>query len=405
MLFYVFGSMCVVHFFPRLSKVVPSSLVSIISCLFLEHVVFRNMGIETPTVKDMATVKGGLPEFKIPDIDLDTESFMICLPTSISLALVGIIESVLTLQLVDEILEDISDSSGRCTQECLAQGVANLMSAMFQSMGGDAMIGQSTINVKSGGVGRLSTTFAAIMFLFFILALSTVIELLPVAALTGVLFMVVIYTFDWSCIGLISGLELKVGRANDEEAIKEAAKVRMLKSGRCRWQDSLLIVMVTVVTVWTNLAIAVIIGVVIASILHAWDTSDHLKVTTSTDASGCTKTYAVTGPFFFASDRAFKNYFTTSADPQNVVIDCTSAILHDYSAIAALNSLGERYASQDPPKSCLVKISGGTSADLVALHGRKLRNVDIEIEGGGNDQEQGNSEELQLLPAGGEERL
>ena len=154
MLFYVFGSMCVVHFFPRLSKVVPSSLVSIISCLFLEHVVFRNMGIETPTVKDMATVKGGLPEFKIPDIDLDTESFMICLPTSISLALVGIIESVLTLQLVDEILEDISDSSGRCTQECLAQGVANLMSAMFQSMGGDAMIGQSTINVKSGGCLR-----------------------------------------------------------------------------------------------------------------------------------------------------------------------------------------------------------------------------------------------------------
>jgi len=154
MLFYVFGSMFVVHFFPRLTKVVPSSLVSIISCLFLEHVIFRNAGIETPTVKDMASVKGGLPVFKIPDIDLDTESFLICLPTSISLALVGIIESVLTLQLVDEILEDISDSSGRCTQECLAQGIANLMSAMFQSMGGDAMIGQSTINVKSGGVGR-----------------------------------------------------------------------------------------------------------------------------------------------------------------------------------------------------------------------------------------------------------
>ena len=130
-------------------------------------------------------VKGGLPVFAIPNIALDMDSFLICLPTCISLALVGIIESVLTLQLVDEILEDISDSTGRCTQECLAQGISNLMSAMFQSMGGDAMIGQSTINVKSGGTGRLSTGFAAIMFLIFILALSSVIELLPVAALTG----------------------------------------------------------------------------------------------------------------------------------------------------------------------------------------------------------------------------
>ncbi len=402
MLFYVFGSMFVVHFFPRLTKVVPSSLVSILSCLFLEHVVFRNMGLETPTVKDMASVKGGLPVFKIPDIDLDSESFMICLPTAVSLALVGIIESVLTLQLVDEILEDISDSTGRCTQECLAQGVANLMSAMFQSMGGDAMIGQSTINVKSGGVGRLSTTFAAIMFLFFILALSTVIELLPVAALTGVLFMVVIYTFDWSCLGLMSGLELRVGRSGDEEAMEEAAKVRSMKAGRCRWQDSLLIVMVTVVTVWTNLAIAVIIGVIVAALLHAWDTSDHLKVITSTDKGSRTKTYFVSGPFFFASDRAFKNYFTTSADPQNVVIDCTSAILHDYSAIAALNSLGERYAAQD--KVCIVKIQDETSKNLIDLHGRKLKNVSVEVLGE-TDEEQGNGEELMLLPAGGEERL
>ena len=175
MLFYVFGSMCIVHFFPRtpkIGKMVPSSLVSILSCLILEHAVFRNIGASTPTVKDMASVAGGLPVFKVPDIKLNSETWEITIVTSISLALVGLIESVLTLQLVDEILEDISDSTGRCTQECLAQGIANLASAMFQSMGGDAMIGQSTINVKSGGTGRLSTSFAALMFFAFILALS-----------------------------------------------------------------------------------------------------------------------------------------------------------------------------------------------------------------------------------------
>ena len=379
MLFYIFGSMAIVHFFPRLTKVVPSSLVSIVACLFLEHVVFRNLGFETPTVGDMASVKGGLPTFKVPDIDLDAESFMICFPTAVSLALVGIIESVLTLQLVDEILEDISDSTGRCTQECLAQGIANLMSAMFQSMGGDAMIGQSTINVKSGGIGRLSTTFAAIMFLFFILALSSIIELLPVAALTGVLFMVVIYTFDWSCLGLMSGLELRAGRGGGVEGEEAAAKARASKAGRARWQDSLLIVLVTVITVWTNLAYAVIIGVLVAAILYAWDTSTMITVVSSMSADGDTKTYTVCGPFFFASDRAFKNYFTTSADPQNIIIDCTHAVLHDFSAIAALNSLGERYSTQG--KVCTVIIQGKQSEDLVDLLGRRLQNVTVEIAG------------------------
>jgi SulP family sulfate permease len=384
MLFYVFGSMCIVHFFPRIpriGKMVPSSLISIISCLVLEHAVFRQISdeLKTPTVADIASVAGGLPVFHVPDIKLDSEAWGIAIPTCISLALVGIIESVLTLQLVDEIMEDISDSTGRCTQECLAQGISNLVSAMFQSMGGDAMIGQSTINVKSGGTGRLSTSFAAVMFLIFILALSSVIELLPIAALTGVLFMVVIYTFDWSCLGLMSGVELRLGRAGTPEAKAAAAAARsriQCTGGRSRWQDSFLIIMVTLVTVLTNLAYAVILGVITAALLHAWDTSTHIDVKTSLSANGATKTYTVTGPLFFASDRAFKNYFATKADPPNIIVDCTGAVLYDYSAIAALGSLGQRYA--DLNKQCTIKIQGEVSSKLVKLMGRHLQNVKVE---------------------------
>lgn len=386
MLFYVFGSMFIVHFFPRIPKIgkmVPSSLVSILSCLILEHAVFRNIGAQSPTVADMASVAGGLPVFSVPDIKLDGEAWGITLVTSISLALVGLIESVLTLQLVDEILEDISDSTGRCTQECLAQGIANLVSAMFQSMGGDAMIGQSTINVKSGGTGRLSTSFAALMFFAFILALSDVVELLPTAALTGVLFMVVIYTFDWSCLGLMSGLELRLGRAGDDEAKAQAAKARAIKcnSGRSRWQDSMLILLVSGVTVATNLAVAVISGVFLAALLYAWDTSQLIKVETKLSEDGKEKTYVVSGPFFFASDRAFKNYFTTSADPDVVIIDCTRADMLDYSPIAALSTLGARYSSLG--KTCKVKVGGAASIQLVNLVGRHLSaNVLVEIVGG-----------------------
>lgn len=140
-----------------------------------------------------------------------------------------------------------------------------------------------------------------------------------------------------------------------------------------------------------------------AALLHAWDTSTDLTVTTSEDAGSCTKTYTVKGPFFFASDRAFKNYFTTSADPQNVIIDCTGAILHDYSAIAALNSLGERYTAQD--KNCLVKIKEETSVNLVNMVGRRLKNVNVEIVGDNEIEMTAVGEESTLLVAGGEQRV
>lgn len=372
MLFYVFGSMLVVHFLPKLvikgrkvGKLIPSSLVSILLCLLLEHALFRNVGLPTPTVKDMAPVKGGLPVFKLPDVKLDSQAFRIIMPTSVSLMAVGLIESILTLQLVDEILGDASDATGRCTQECIAQGLANLVSAMFQSMGGDAMIGQSTINVKSGGTGRLSTTFASVMFLIFIVAASSVIELVPVAALTGVLFMVVIYTFDWSCLSLMSG---------DLRAAWRERSFKQLPGCRCRLQDSFLIVLVSVVTVLTNLAIAVVIGVILAALMHSWEESTSLRLV-RTQVHDDEKHYVFEGPLFFASDRAFKNYFEVADDPPRVVVDLTRVVMKDYSALAALNSLADRY--QEQGKTLAVQTLESSNGSIVELFGSRLSNVEL----------------------------
>jgi len=398
MLLYVFGSMLVIWLYPkipRIGKLVPSPLVSIIFCFIFEYGVSRPaFDIKSPTVGDMASVEGDLPRFHIPDVTMDGEVLGIILPTIISLALVGIIESVLTLQLVDEILEDTSDPTGRCTQECLAQGVANLVGSSFQgALGGDAMIGQSTINVQSGGIGRLSTTFASLMFLAFVLALSSAIEAMPIAALTGILFMVVINTFDWSCLGLMTGVDMRLNfcggeRKKDEVQPEEqdsiisasASAVASIRktNGRARVQDSALIILVTVVTVWTDLAIAVILGVIVASLLHVWEASADLRMEVATSPDGQTKTYTAFGPLFFSSDRAFKNYFTISADPPTVIIDLRSCTMRDYSALAAVNAMGLRYASLE--KTCVVKVAGDANLRLLRLFGRRLQNVQLEVD-------------------------
>jgi len=389
MLLYVFGSMLVIWLYPKIPKIgklVPAPLVSIIFCFIFEYLVSRPaFDIESPTVGDMASVEGDLPRFHVPDVTLDSEVLGIILPTIISLALVGIIESVLTLQLVDEILEDTSDPTGRCTQECLAQGVANLVASAFQgALGGDAMIGQSTINVQSGGVGRLSTTFASLMFFAFILALSSVIEAMPIAALTGILFMVVINTFDWSCLGLISGVNMRwtfgKDKAEQEEQEPVSTAVASLRTtnGRARVQDSALIILVTVVTVWTDLAIAVILGVILAALLFAWESSAELQVEVEMSPDAQTKTYTAFGPLFFSSDRAFKNYFTISADPPTVIIDLRLCSMRDYSALAAVNAIGLRYASLK--KTCVVKVGGEGNLRLLRLFGRRLQNVRLEVE-------------------------
>jgi len=258
-----------------------------------------------------------------------------------------------------------------------------LVSAMFQSMGGDAMIGQSTINVKSGGIGRLSTTFAAIMFFLFILALSSVIELVPVSALTGILFMVVIYTFDWSCLPLMAGVDVDrfaKRQPTPEHATKTASiegssiESKSSEPGQSRWQDSVLILLVTVVTVLTNLAVAVITGVIVAALFFAWDAGAEITVTSTTDE--VTKTYVVTGPLFFASDRAFKNSFASvSDDPPRVIVDMQNSSLRDLSSLAALAWLGQKYV--DAGKKCAVRLSSPSDMKLLRRFGKRINNLDI----------------------------
>ena len=400
MLLYVFGSMLIVHYLPRLTKMVPSSLVSILSCLIFEHAINRTaIGADTPTVVDLSPVKGAFPTYHTPDVDLTTESFGIIAPLIFSLAAVGLIESVLTLQLVDEILEDTSDATGRCTQECVAQGVANLLSGMFKSMGGDAMIGQSTINVKSGGIGRLSTAFAATMFLIFVVAASKVIELVPVAALTGVLFMVVIYTFDWSCLSLMTGNVRSLcipGRregedaqqettGNDEQSAKnnsyrvDYAGRRRRKcfadtTDRVRLQDTFLILLVTILTERTNLAIATGTGVVFAALLYAWDNSfNALDVvrTTETLSDGTERAvYRCSGELFFGTDRAFKNEFALRVDPNDIVLNIDNCRVCDYSGLAAMNSLCDRYLALG--KTLRVSNSNPENVLIIEMLGKKF---------------------------------
>ena len=384
MLFYVFSSMLIVHFLPKYTKVLPSSLVAILWCLLLEHAINRPLiHAGTPVVRDAAPVKVDFPLYHTPNVNLTSKSFAHVFGITFSLAAVGLIESVLTLQCVDEILDDTSDATGRFTQECIAQGIANTMSGMFKAMGGDAMIGQSQINVKSGGVGRLSTGFASIMFLIFIVAASKVIELIPLAALTGVLFMIVIYTFDWTCLPLMSG-DLKgliIGRKADgtreDYAGRRIRKFWFDTNDRIRWKDSAIIILVTVVTERTNLAIAVGVGVVVACLFYAWDNSTgSLKVVRrEEEIFGCEKgstrvAYDVSGELFFGTDREFTNSFRMGPDPVDVVIYMDRCKIRDYSSLAALNSLYVRYA--DVGKTIRVHNTDPENRALIDLLGEKF---------------------------------
>jgi MFS superfamily sulfate permease-like transporter len=350
----------------------------------LEHAINRPLiHADTPVVSDAAPVKFDFPLYHTPNVNLTGKSFAHVFGITFSLAAVGLIESVLTLQCVDEILDDTSDATGRFTQECIAQGIANTMSGMFKAMGGDAMIGQSQINVKSGGVGRLSTAFASIMFLIFIVAASKVIELIPLAALTGVLFMIVIYTFDWTCLPLMSG-DLKgliIGRKEDgtreDYAGRRLRKFWFDTNDRIRWKDSAIIILVTVVTERTNLAIAVGVGVVVACLFYAWDNSTgSLRVIRrEEEIFGCEKSttrvaYEVYGELFFGTDREFTNSFRMGPDPRDVVIYMDKCKIKDYSSLAALNSLYVRYA--DVGKTIRVHNTDPDNRALMDLLGEKF---------------------------------
>src|SRR5210317_694154 len=280
-------TMAIIYFLPRFTKAIPAPLAGIGIVAGLVIV----LGLDVPRVGDMASIQGGLPAFHIPMVPLTWETFEIILPYSVILAAIGLIESLLTLNLVG----DITGKRGGASQECIAQGLANTVTGFFGGMGGCAMIGQSMINVKSGGRTRVAAVSASLFLLTFILFTSSLIELIPIAALVGVMFMVVLGTFAWNSLKLLFVVP---------------------KS------DALVIILVTVVTVYADLAIAVVVGVIVSALVFAWKSASRIKATErqSRTEKGA-KVYEIEGPLFFSSTNSFLEIFKPSQDPDLVIID------------------------------------------------------------------------------------
>jgi SulP family sulfate permease len=293
---------------PKFTKAVPASLVAI---LVVFAAVFFG-GIETKTVGDIASIKGGFPPFNIPKVPFSLETLQIILPYAVIVAGVGLIESLLTLNIIDEITE----TRGKSNREAIAQGSANILSGFFSGMGGCAMIGQSLINVSAGSRARLSGIVAAVMLLVFIMFGANMIEKLPMAALVGLMIMVSIGTFEWASLRTFN---------------------KMPKS------DIFVMIMVTLITIFLhNLALAVLVGVIIAALVFAWDNAKRVRARKYVDEHGV-KHYEIYGPLFFGSVSAFNDKFDILEDPNEVIIDFEESRVVDMSAIEALNKITERY--------------------------------------------------------------
>jgi sulfate permease, SulP family len=300
-------TMTIIHFLPKLTTAIPSSLAAI---AFVSLLVI-GLDINTRTVGDLASIKGSLPQFHIPDVDFNLATLRIIFPYAVILAAIGLIESLLTLSLIDE----VTNTRGRGNRECIGQGIANTTTGLFGGMGGCAMIGQSMINVNSGGHKRLSGVSAALFLLAFILFASSLIERIPMAALVGVMFIVVIGTFEWSSIRIFN----KIPR-----------------------HDAFVLVLVSGVTVATDLAIAVVVGVIVSALVFAWEHAKHIHVHSYIDEQG-SKIYELNGPLFFGSVKNFGELFEPEEDPDDVIIEFQNSRVTDHSAIEAIDSLAERY--------------------------------------------------------------
>ncbi|MDC0981691.1 SulP family inorganic anion transporter [Candidatus Pseudothioglobus singularis] len=311
MLVIVAITMMIIHFLPKLTRAVPSTLVAIVigtlAVLFL--------GLDTRTVGDIAPIGGVFPPFHLPDVPLSIEMLKIVFPYAIVMALVGLIESLLTLNLID----DLTETTGQPNRECIGQGVANTVTGFFGGMGGCAMVGQSLINIKSGGRGRLSGIVASLVLLFFILYLAKYIEMIPIAVLIGVMMMVVIGTFEWGSFRLF---------------------------GKVPLPDIIVGISVAVITVLTdNLALAVIAGVIMSALSYAWESAGKIHSMEENESDG-KKTYRIHGALFFASINTFHSIFNPKEDPKNVYIDFEDSRVIDHSAIQAIDKLAERYQKE-----------------------------------------------------------
>lgn len=302
-------TMAIIWATPRVTRAIPAPLagIAIVGILVIAF------NIDVPRVGDLASIEGGLPSFHIPAVPVNWETLSIILPYALILSAIGLIESLLTLNLVGE----ITGKRGGASQECIAQGAANTVTGFFGGMGGCAMIGQSMINVKSGGRTRLSGISAALFLLLFIVVAAPLIEQIPLAALVGVMFMVVIGTFAWNSFRIMRKVPLT---------------------------DALVIVLVTVVTVAYDLAIAVVVGVIVSALAYAWNNATRIRATTYETPEGA-RVYKIQGPLFFGSAEGFGELFNPARDPGVVIVDFAESRVVDQSALTAIDALAAKYES------------------------------------------------------------
>jgi SulP family sulfate permease len=304
---FVVLTMAIMHFLPKVTGAFPAALAAILVVSFI----VIGFDIETKKVIDLASIKGVFPPFHIPSVPFNWETLSIIFPYAIVLAAVGLIESLLTLSLID----DITNTRGRGNRECVGQGIANTVTGFFGGMGGCAMIGQSMINVNSGGRQRLSGISAALFLLIFILFASSLIEQIPMAALIGVMFMVVLGTFEWSSLRIM---------------------------GKIPRTDAFVLILVSGVTVVTDLAFAVVVGVIVSALFFAWEHAKHINVKSYDDEKG-SRVYELNGPLFFGSVKNFLELFSPENDPNDVIIEFQNSRVADHSAIEAIDNLAEKY--------------------------------------------------------------
>jgi len=315
-------TMAIGIFLPKVTKAVPATLVGIVTVSAIGYFLNQNDPGSVRTVldfvqdknSDIKTIAAGLPSFSLPQVPFSMETLKLIFPFAVLAAAVGLIESLMTLTLVDELTE----TRGRGNKECIGQGISNLINGFFGGMGGCAMIGQSMINIRGGGRGRLSGITAALSLLGFVLFGSFLIEKIPLAALVGVMFMVVIGTFEWSSLRLIN---------------------------RIPASDLVVIITVSAVTVFADLAVAVLVGIIVSALVFAWE---HGKTMHATRKEKKGKTvYKLEGPLFFGSATSFKKIFSFKKDKEHVVIDFEKARVWDHSGIEALQNITERYSQYD----------------------------------------------------------
>ncbi|MEM8985510.1 MAG: SulP family inorganic anion transporter [Pseudomonadota bacterium] len=303
-------TMAIIWATPKVTRAVPAPLAGI---AIVAGIVI-GFGLDAPRVGDLASIKGGLPAFHIPLVPMSLETLKIIFPYAVILAAIGLIESLLTLNLVG----DMTGKRGGASQECVAQGLANTATGFFGGMGGCAMIGQSMINVKSGGRTRLSGVSAALFLLAFILVGSPLIEQIPLAALTGVMFMVVIGTFAWRSLMIMRKIPLT---------------------------DAFVILLVTAVTVAHDLAVAVVVGVIVSALAYAWNNAKRIHAQIDMLAPGV-KIYRIEGPLFFGSAEGFSEIFSPNDDPDTVVVDFMNSRVVDQSALQAIEDMAAKYEAQ-----------------------------------------------------------